>query len=397
MITEFTAKNFKSIQELTLPLGRINVLIGENGSGKSNILEAIGLLAAAVENKLDNEVLFARGIRVTSPPLMRAGFATQSEAQNIEFTTTDEFGKIFKYQLSNQNHLYSKWEVTNLNYQLDENARNTLVQTLKSFTIEQFKSMSKNLEQKNLANQTEDDSLAALLSKFFSYDPSLKLYLNFSIFSLENSALRIYEKEGQLEPLGINGEGLFKLIKYFATEPGAVKFKELRQHLQLFDWFEDIEIPESFLEAENYLQIRDRYLAEGIRHFDQRSVNEGFLFVLFYFCLLISDLTPKFFAIDNIEASLNPKLCTKLMKSMVELAKKSDKQLVITTHSPAVLDGLDLNDDEQRLFLVYRNAHGHTKVKRLEKPQPLSGQDPVKLSEAFARGYLGGLPKNFAL
>jgi AAA domain, putative AbiEii toxin, Type IV TA system len=220
---------------------------------------------------------------------------------------------------------------------------------------------------------------------------------DFSIFSLENSALRLFEKEGQLEPLGINGEGLFKLIKYFGTEPGALKLKELRQHLQLFAWFEDIDIPPSLFEAENYLKIRDRYLAEGIGHFDQRSVNEGFLFVLFYFCLLISDLTPRFFAIDNLEASLNPKLCTKLMRSLVELAKKSDKQMVITTHSPAVLDGLDLSDDEQRLFLVYRNADGHTKLKRLTKPQPLPGQDPVKLSEAFARGYLGGLPKNFAL
>jgi predicted ATPase len=220
---------------------------------------------------------------------------------------------------------------------------------------------------------------------------------SFSIFSLENSALRLFEKEGQLEPLGINGEGLFKLIKYFGTKPGALELNELRQHLQLFGWFEDIDIPPSLFEAENYLQIRDRYLAKGIGHFDQRSVNEGFLFVLFYFCLLISDLAPRFFAIDNLEASLNPKLCTKLMRSLVELAKKSDKQMVITTHSPAVLDGLDLSDDEQRLFLVYRNADGHTKLKRLTKPQPLPGQDPVKLSEAFARGYLGGLPKNFAL
>jgi hypothetical protein len=83
------------------------------------------------------------------------------------------------------------------------------------------------------------------------------------------------------------------------------------------------------------------------------------------------------------------------MRRLVALAKKYDKQVLITTHNPAVLDGLDLNDDEQRLFVVYRNSEGHTKVRRATPPQPLGDEPPVKLSEAFLRGILGGLPQNF--
>ena len=41
MIQEIRIKNFKSVQKLKLELGRVNVLIGANGCGKSNILEAI--------------------------------------------------------------------------------------------------------------------------------------------------------------------------------------------------------------------------------------------------------------------------------------------------------------------------------------------------------------------
>jgi hypothetical protein len=59
------------------------------------------------------------------------------------------------------------------------------------------------------------------------------------------------------------------------------------------------------------------------------------------------------------------------------------------------LDGLNLDDDEQRLLVIYRNQLGHTKAKRIFKPEPLEGQEPVNLSEAFMRGYLGGLPKGF--
>jgi energy-coupling factor transporter ATP-binding protein EcfA2 len=77
MLTEITIKNFKSIEALTLPLGRVNVLIGENGSGKSNILEAIGFLGAAQARKLDNEFLWPRGIRNVDPAMMACQFADQ--------------------------------------------------------------------------------------------------------------------------------------------------------------------------------------------------------------------------------------------------------------------------------------------------------------------------------
>ena len=52
MIKEIDIENYKSIQKLKLKLGRVTVLIGENGCGKSNILEAIALSAASAGNKL---------------------------------------------------------------------------------------------------------------------------------------------------------------------------------------------------------------------------------------------------------------------------------------------------------------------------------------------------------
>ncbi len=56
-------------------------------------------------------------------------------------------------------------------------------------------------------------------------------------------------------------------------------------------------------------------------------------------------------------------------------------------------DGLNLNDDEQRLFVVSRNDEGKTQVRRI-KLKPGSDKN-LKLSEMWMRGYLGGLPNNF--
>ncbi|MFK7799418.1 MAG: AAA family ATPase, partial [Aureispira sp.] len=47
MIKEIRIQNFKSVQKLKLDLGRVNVFIGANGCGKSNILEAVTFGAAA--------------------------------------------------------------------------------------------------------------------------------------------------------------------------------------------------------------------------------------------------------------------------------------------------------------------------------------------------------------
>jgi AAA15 family ATPase/GTPase len=78
MIRELHINNYKSLHELTLNVGRFNVFIGENGCGKSNLLEAIALAAAAAADKLDHEFLTSRGIRVTEPQLMRSAFSNES-------------------------------------------------------------------------------------------------------------------------------------------------------------------------------------------------------------------------------------------------------------------------------------------------------------------------------
>ena len=186
---------------------------------------------------------------------------------------------------------------------------------------------------------------------------------------------------------------MLKLLKVIQSKSPEQR-QEIHTSLQLFDWYAELDIPKDLSPSEDKVTITDRYLTIA---FDQRSANEGFLFVLFYIALMVSDDTPKIFAIDNIDTSLNPKLCTKLIKEMVRLAKKYDKQVFVTTHNPAILDGIDLGDDEQRLLVVSRNKQGHTRFKRIElkdKPRSSTNED-LKLSEAFLRGYLGGLPKGF--
>ncbi|MEG3903401.1 AAA family ATPase [Microcoleus sp. B4-C5] len=379
MIGEVRIENYKSIQKLKLELGRVTVLIGENGCGKSNILEAIALASAAADDKLDNEFLASRGIRVTEPQFMRSAFEKENLDKDIsiEIRGNNDTIKI-SFILNNDNTPYARWK-NHFYYGVSEYERN-LEKAYRQLPAWEYNSFldSRN-EQYQSSRQTNIKTLK--IQQFIIYSP-------------ENIALRTFEKEGQIQPLGIKGEGLFKLLK-FVNSDNQEQLNEIKKKLQLIDWFQDFEASPNLSSIQNSLQIKDRYLDPDLAYFDQKSSNEGFLFLLFYFALFISDLTPKFFAIDNIDASLNPRLCRRLMQELVELAKKHDKQVIFTTHNPAILDGLDLDNDEQRLFVISRNQLGYTKARRILTPKPLEGQEPVKLSEAFLRGYIGGLPKNF--
>lgn len=330
MISEIKIKNYKSIEKLKLNLGQVNVLIGSNGCGKSNILEAITLGSAASNHKLDNEFLATRGIRVTEPQLMRSAFDKKNVGQAIEVGFDD-----FIFKIQNDNRPFSKW-----------------INTQK---VNDFKSIP-----------------------------------DFLIYAPENNKIRNFKEEAQIEPLGIHGEGLFKLLTVLTEE----EISEIKENLSFIDWFEDFIIPNKLFSNERRLKITDRFIDDEIDYFDQRSANEGFLYLLFYLTLFVNQYSPKFFAIDNIDNSLNPKLCSALIKILAKLAKKYDKQVILTTHNPAILDGLNLNDPLQKLFVVSRNAIGVTKVNAISKPKPTKNQEPVKLSEAFLRGYIGGLNKH---
>ena len=166
----------------------------------------------------------------------------------------------------------------------------------------------------------------------------------------------------------------------------------------MLDWFDDFSIAGDLAPREQSLQLHDRYLhfnkqaLHTLQAFDQRSANEGFLFILFYTTLFVSNITPRFFAIDNIDASLNPGLCMQLMKELASLSEQHDKQALLTTHNPAILDGLNLHDPEQKLFVVSRNQKGHTRVNEVHPPES-TDSPPLRLSEAFLRGYLGATPR----
>jgi predicted ATPase len=219
----------------------------------------------------------------------------------------------------------------------------------------------------------------------------------FCIYNLNPLALRGIQNVSRRTPLGIHGENLDVFLEGLSPK----QRRELVRYSKFIPWFDDLLIdPQDELKFKGHklgrstsrLYFRDRFMRRGNNVFSAENANEGILHILFYLALFLSNKTPPIFGIDNIETALNPQLCRELMKSLAALAKAHDKQALITTHNPAVLDGLNLHDDDQRLFVVHRNDQGHTVARRL-KMKPDTGGTRYKLSELWMNGHLGGHPQ----
>jgi predicted ATPase len=390
MIKEIKIENFKSIESLNLELGRLNVFIGANGSGKSNILEGIAFGAAAMGDRVENLFLSARGVRTTEANLVRSAFLHNNK--DVAFFFKIKENDTFKFSVRLEKN---KWQLKPF-----INSESSSILMEHEFAKEMWLSEDGNLNFKDkkykVGEKLPDDIITQWRDMMkhsskriteFLFDSYLSDYM---IFAPENTYLRRFEDEAQIEPLGIKGEGLFKLLVKIAKNKPEL-FKKINENLELLEWFDGFEIPNDLMFTEKRIKIKDRYLEEGLQYFDQKSANEGFLYLLFYFTLFISDETPNFFAIDNIDNALNPKLGSQLIKILAKLAAEHGKQVILTTHNPAILDGLNLNDDMQRLFVISRNAEGHTKALRIQKEPIENGKPNVKLSEQFLRGYIGGL------
>ncbi|NGM72837.1 AAA family ATPase [Sphingobacterium sp. SGL-16] len=398
LINGLKINNFKSIIDADIELGLINVFIGENGCGKSNILEAVALISASKSDDLNFDGLYSKGVRIARPDLMVSSFLEKKQKDSIDLFISlkiNETNIEYKIELepSDPNDIYTKWVDKS-----QSNSLNTKLSKIIGDYISNDIDFQKGFEEFNVLI----DKLKMNPDAFKSTDSELinKILSEYGIFDLNTKSLRgIVPVDSRKTPLGLNGEGLDLLISSLNSFEKA----ELLSCVDLFSWLEDIKSDKN----EKYkmdglkpgrslstLYFSDRFMQKQNNILSAENSNEGILHVLFYLTLFISNKTPNFFAIDNIETALNPKLCQKLIKILVILAKKRGKQVLITTHNPAILDGLNLTDDDQRLFEVYRTSEGSTRIRRIKFKSDLSDKN-LKLSEMWMNGALGAVPTNF--
>lgn len=381
-------KGFKSIVDQTVALGRVNCFIGANGVGKSNVLEALGVLSASAGGRVDDEAIIRRGVRAGLPRLFKTSFAGTQIPPHITLEAKGEPTATFRVSLLNP-------------LEKPKPAWSFKTELLSSGDT-QIVSRGVRTDKENL---DETRGLSALkVVDLQPEDPAsllLKALQDYVIYTPNTPALRATVPDLQTRvPVGLVGGGLAEGFEALKRSVGGARIDEV---LGLIDWVSDVRVTDvvgdllspSVPRTKNVLKFIDRFMASSRNTLTAADASEGALYVLFAAVLCLSPSSPSIFAIDNLDSALNPRLVTRLVEHLAGwlAAARPDRQLLFTAHNPTVLDGLELDDDEIRLFAVERNSEGHTTVRRIEispKLRELNEQYP--LSRLWAMGNLGAVP-----
>jgi len=377
---------------MTLELGSVNCFIGANGVGKSNILEAIGVLGAAANGVVDDEALLRRGVRPGLPRLYKSSFETERTPAHIALSASGRSSQEYRISLLNPLENPEPAWAFKTEYLTDDGTNEIVSNGVRG---------KKNLD--------PTQGLAAL--KILDLDKEnracklMRRLQNYAIYSPNTLALRGMAGDPQSrEPVGLSGGRLADAFADFRK--GILDKNEdiLDSVFELIDWVDDIEttnaagslLSPSVARTQEVLKFTDRFMRKGRNTLSASDASEGALYVLFTAILCLSPKSPRLFAIDNLDQALNPRLVTLLTSKLGEWLKqvgKQGRQLLFTAHNPAVLDGLDLMDTEIRLFAVDRNSNGHTKVNRILPTGRLAAlNEQYPLSRLWLMGRLGAIP-----
>lgn len=396
MIRNLTIERFKSLVKLELELGRINVFVGANGSGKSNLLEAVGVLGAAAFGLVDDETLQRRGVRPGVPQLYRTAFRQPNVVQDIDLGATSDDGSSLRVTLWNPNDdLEAPWSYKT--EMLISAGKRTIASRSPASAMPPTLNPSRGWAALKIVEEPQGDPAVLLM----------ELLANYAIYCPITPSLRGLTQDMQSrEPVGLAGgrlpEAVGELIE--AANTNEILGDVMDQVRDLLDWASDftvrssVEVPLSPSAARSRMVIQfvDRFMAEGRNTLTGYDASEGALYILYCAVLALHPKAPACLAIDNVDQALNPRLARKLMEALCSWTSRLNgaRQWLMTAHNPAVLDGLPLTDPEVRLFAVDRDSRGHTVVKRIDLRAALEARPSEEwtLSRMWMSGLLGGVP-----
>ena len=388
-IKKIKIRNFKSLYDVSFCPGNINVFIGANGSGKSSVLEAIGVLSAAMTDRVNNNSLQRKGVRLSTSSLYKSQFRSiERSMPTVDFAMNWERNHD-KYDYSV--HLTTPSDNDTWKYHSESVSKNGEIVFGRS-----------NRTSVQLNNKVGYYALSEKLTGE-EYTDMGNYISGYGIYQPDTLTLRGNVADPtQVTPIGLNGGRLADAMEdLFSVVDDEIMFGTLSMDdvLELIEWASDIHITKpkksnlnpGVPSTRQVIEFQDRFL-KNKSVFTGYDASEGALYVLFMLTLAMHPDVPGMFAIDSFDHALNPRLAKRITEIFSQLIIESGKTVFMTTHNPLVLDGLNLADERIRLFAINKNKYGYAELNRIQFSQKLleTGQS---LSRLWINGLLGGVPE----
>lgn len=376
MITEISIRNFKSIEKDKISLKNINIIIGANNSGKSNLLDALVLYGQLLV--VDLQAVFGPG-----PFSFRSSFYRGGDIRNDSIDLSIEY----------QNRKSIKHSFSLEDYRNTRNSGPRFPLRIKNEIIKIEGSEEKNpmsdelLLKKEYLHHELDESVTDFV----------KICRGIRKFQFVPKEIK---RERPVDPLiqGVpflvtDGSNLVNVL-YGIRDASPSTFGDIMNDFKSI--FGDVNgLSFRHLGESKYALEFSRRVKGKDWRFLGPEISDGFVIALAVITLIhLPQAQPnasRIILIEEIENGLNPNTLRIMLERLIKASKKYNVQFIITTHSPIILEHMSQSPE---YVIVCEQEDGHSKYVPLERILSKFGDDykpGESLFNLWFEGLLGGL------
>ncbi|SFM15326.1 AAA family ATPase [Marinobacter zhejiangensis] len=356
MINYIWVDNFKSLVDFRIDLAKFNCVVGLNGAGKSTLLQALDFVSQLMLGDIDE---WLKGRHWDSSDLN----SKLTKKSNIDFEVGLEIsGKKVSWSGSfNRSSLSCTKE-----FIIEEGERLLSVEDA-GYTFN------------GLRHEIVFDYQGSLLSRLKESQQGntlrlvKELILNIRSLDLISPELLRSQSRSSEGKLGLGGEKLSALIHESGFEAKSKLKRELKKVYPQLDSIVTKSLRSGWKQLEVNEHYGERKLTSTARH-----VNDGMLRLMAI--LLQLEIGNAFLLFDEIENGINPELIEYLIDHLVN----SNDQVMVTTHSPMILNFMEDDVARAGVHYLYKTKEGFTRsIKLFDIPSMSKKLEFMGPGEAF--------------
>lgn len=370
-LREVTIRHYKSLDDVRVLFDPITVIVGPNGVGKTNFVDALKFVRDAAVDGLDHAVLKREGID-------RIRQTYKSKPYNVvfdlEFDADDLFGvppesyslvlsgKAGDYRVESETCSY----VTS-DYLQDSEGVPQVVEGFRSF--ERKRDGSVLIDGQPFERPIREDAIA--LGQAVDFDvlgsSIVRSAQGWHFCALYPNTLRELKtptKDQRLSEDGSNWASVVRALK--RKKHGSAAFDRIADVMRIaLEGYTDVSVST----AGSYLVPRiTRRTGRGEERFDPVQLSDGTLRVFGILLALYQDPPPSMLIIEEPEQTIHAGVLPALADAFKEASLRT--QIVITTHSPQLVDQFDPSN-----IRVAWSHNGLTRISSLKNSQAASVRD----------------------
>lgn len=358
MLTRFEIDSFKAFEHVDVELQPFTAIVGENGTGKTSVLQAIELLCSIVRESL-GDVLGELRWRYADLPRLHAqtkefGFTATGIFNGVNAEWALRFGKRRRPGVASERVTVDGHTI------LDRHGR---VMERLDEQEEEWESVTQTLTSSWLSTVTKEDrerfpSLLAIANWARSIQP----YMALAPVELREPSRRTDDG------IGPSGQNLAGFLRYLKDKRDGRFDAVVRRVQQHYPQLSGISVRGGSY-GWNRLEVVEDW-DSGPVPFNSHQVSDGLLRVLAVSALFEQDNAPRLVMLDEVENGLHPHLLGGLVQLLQELAVERDVQVIVTSHSPIALNFID---DPAAVLIAHREDSGSVQLTPLDETKGYRG------------------------